>query len=424
MSHSTGADATTGRGENRGKRFAGLAAREVGLLAGTALAGLASMAPAALAQEWTGTTSSDYTVGTNWNGGTVPNSTSADITFGAGASTTDVSLAQPNSSGLYFARSINFNDANSAYTISLSNTAYLSISGGVNNTSSVTQNFDITGVGGAASYLVFNNSNAGSNVTYTVNTDGLIQFNSSTANPASGANATFVLNGGAIALSGSGTLALGDVSGSGVLSYYGNPSGSNGTIQLGGLNKDATLNAQIQEQTGTLTIEKVGTGTLTLTGPSTYSGGTILSGGTLLAGNDSVLGTGGLTMAAGTTFGASGNHTLSNTVTMSAGTNNFDTSKGNLTLSSSIGETGGAATLAKFGSGTLTLNGANSYTGGTSLYGGTGGVAGTVIGALLTGVLMNGLVILNVSPYTQQELVGVIIVAAVAFDYFIKRQSR
>ncbi len=62
--------------------------------------------------------------------------------------------------------------------------------------------------------------------------------------------------------------------------------------------------------------------------------------------------------------------------------------------------------------------------GGTSLYGGTGGVAGTVIGALLTGVLMNGLVILNVSPYTQQELVGVIIVAAVAFDYFIKRQSR
>ncbi|MDW6023229.1 ABC transporter permease [Mesorhizobium sp. BAC0120] len=62
--------------------------------------------------------------------------------------------------------------------------------------------------------------------------------------------------------------------------------------------------------------------------------------------------------------------------------------------------------------------------GGTSLYGGTGGVAGTVIGALLTGVLLNGLVILNVSPYTQQILVGLIIVAAVAFDHFIKRRSR
>lgn len=62
--------------------------------------------------------------------------------------------------------------------------------------------------------------------------------------------------------------------------------------------------------------------------------------------------------------------------------------------------------------------------GGTSLYGGTGGVAGTVVGALLTGVLLNGLVILNVSPYTQQILVGLIIVAAVAFDHFIKRRSR
>lgn len=62
--------------------------------------------------------------------------------------------------------------------------------------------------------------------------------------------------------------------------------------------------------------------------------------------------------------------------------------------------------------------------GGTSLYGGTGGVVGTVIGALLIGVLLNGLVILNVSPYTQQVLVGLIIVAAVAFDHFIKKQSR
>lgn len=62
--------------------------------------------------------------------------------------------------------------------------------------------------------------------------------------------------------------------------------------------------------------------------------------------------------------------------------------------------------------------------GGTSLQGGIGGVAGTVIGALLTGVLLNGLVILNVSPYTQQILVGLIIIAAVAFDHFTKRQSR
>lgn len=57
--------------------------------------------------------------------------------------------------------------------------------------------------------------------------------------------------------------------------------------------------------------------------------------------------------------------------------------------------------------------------GGTSVYGGTGGVACTVIGALL-----NGLVILNASPCPRQVLVGSIIVAAVVFDHFINKQSR
>ncbi|CNI06734.1 sugar transport system permease [Yersinia massiliensis] len=62
--------------------------------------------------------------------------------------------------------------------------------------------------------------------------------------------------------------------------------------------------------------------------------------------------------------------------------------------------------------------------GGTSLYGGTGSIWGTVIGTLLIGVLLNGLVILNISPYIQQLLIGIIIVAAVTFDIFIKRQKR
>ncbi|WP_249215904.1 ABC transporter permease [Citrobacter sp. JGM124] len=62
--------------------------------------------------------------------------------------------------------------------------------------------------------------------------------------------------------------------------------------------------------------------------------------------------------------------------------------------------------------------------GGTSLYGGTGSIWGTVIGTLLIGVLLNGLVILNISPYIQQLLIGFIIVAAVTFDILIKRQKR
>jgi inositol transport system permease protein len=58
--------------------------------------------------------------------------------------------------------------------------------------------------------------------------------------------------------------------------------------------------------------------------------------------------------------------------------------------------------------------------GGTSLAGGRGGVGGTIIGALLIGVLTNGLVIMHVSSYWQQVVIGLIIVAAVAFDMYAK----
>ena len=58
--------------------------------------------------------------------------------------------------------------------------------------------------------------------------------------------------------------------------------------------------------------------------------------------------------------------------------------------------------------------------GGTSLAGGRGGVGGTIIGALLIGVLTNGLVIMHVSSYWQQVVIGLIIVAAVAFDTYAK----
>jgi ribose/xylose/arabinose/galactoside ABC-type transport system permease subunit len=62
--------------------------------------------------------------------------------------------------------------------------------------------------------------------------------------------------------------------------------------------------------------------------------------------------------------------------------------------------------------------------GGTSLFGGSGTVFGTVIGSLLIGVLLNGLVLMNVSPYIQQMIIGVIIVLAVAFDTFAKSRRR
>lgn len=54
--------------------------------------------------------------------------------------------------------------------------------------------------------------------------------------------------------------------------------------------------------------------------------------------------------------------------------------------------------------------------GGTSLSGGVGGVGGTLLGALLMGVINNGLDLLNVSSYYQQIVKGAIIVGAVWMD--------
>jgi len=62
--------------------------------------------------------------------------------------------------------------------------------------------------------------------------------------------------------------------------------------------------------------------------------------------------------------------------------------------------------------------------GGTSLFGGSGTIFGTVIGTVLIGVLLNGLQLNNVSSYIQQIIIGLIIVLAVAFDTFAKSRRR
>jgi inositol transport system permease protein len=54
--------------------------------------------------------------------------------------------------------------------------------------------------------------------------------------------------------------------------------------------------------------------------------------------------------------------------------------------------------------------------GGTSLSGGVGGIGGTILGALLMGVINNGLDLLNVSSYYQQIVKGIIVIGAVWLD--------
>ncbi len=58
--------------------------------------------------------------------------------------------------------------------------------------------------------------------------------------------------------------------------------------------------------------------------------------------------------------------------------------------------------------------------GGTSLFGGVGGIGGTVIGMLIMGTLNNGLSLLGVTSYLQQVIKGTVFILAVLLDLIVK----
>jgi ribose transport system permease protein len=61
--------------------------------------------------------------------------------------------------------------------------------------------------------------------------------------------------------------------------------------------------------------------------------------------------------------------------------------------------------------------------GGASLSGGVGSIGGTAVGVLIIGFLRNGLNLLQVSPFVQQVVIGVVIAVAVAADTMRNRKG-
>ncbi len=61
--------------------------------------------------------------------------------------------------------------------------------------------------------------------------------------------------------------------------------------------------------------------------------------------------------------------------------------------------------------------------GGTSLAGGEGTIIGTLFGALIMGILRNGLILIGVSPFWQTLMIGLIIIGAVTTDIWLKRKG-
>ncbi|EDQ2562737.1 hypothetical protein ZX68_004893, partial [Salmonella enterica subsp. enterica] len=144
---------------------------------------------------------------------------------------------------------------------------------------------------------------------------------------------------------------------SGANSYSGGTLISDGTLVASNVEAlgtgDVTDNATLELNTGGTfdnvisgsgQVVKSGDDTLTLSGSNTYTGGTLISDGTLVATSVDALGTGDVTDNAVLELNTGGDFT-----------NNIS----------------GSGQVVKSGDETLTLSGANSYTGGTTISGGT-----------------------------------------------------
>ena len=135
-------------------------------------------------------------------------------------------------------------------------------------------------------------------------------------------------------------------------------------LTTGALNTDTEVSGVISGVGGSLV--KVGTGALTLSGANTHTGGATLRQGRLNVGHSQALGTGTLSMDDDTTLGFSaGGLTIANTIKLT-GNNDpvIDTGAFSGALSGAIS---GGGFITKQGTGTLTLSGANTYTGATNV---------------------------------------------------------
>ncbi len=343
-----GTSALQGVPAGRGSRRLMLPMAALGLFA------LAAPAPAADIL-WNGSAGSIWSNALNWTPNTVPNTGGDRAVFGAGGPTTI------NSNSTIIVGGMLFQAGAQSFTINLN--SGMSIADNVVNSSGINQTIAIA----AGQFLFMAGSAAsGANVTYDVS-GALELLDSST-----GGNSSFI-NRGQINIDDpfARTITMGALSGAAgtVLRSF---SSADITLAIGSLNTSTTYGGTIVREAGAglFVLDKVGTGTLTLTGNSTVTSVTI-SGGTLQLGD-------------GGTSGSLGSVAVTNNATLTV--NRADTVRLDGVIS-------GTGALIHAGSGTLFLQAANTYSGTTTinssdLFVGNGS-ASALAGSLGTGAVVN-----------------------------------
>jgi len=309
---------------------------------------------------WNGTTA-DYNTGTNWNPNAVPGS-SDTATFDNTAANQSVTFSSsPTSVGGW-----TFSSGIYDFTIGSGQHLTFNNAGIINNGAINIDSTAITNNGRLDFYGSSTASSGNFTTVITTNSGGTTYI----GDTASGGNARFYTYGtGALDISGltnSGTT-VGLITGTGDI-FLGSKNltfaGTSLTASFSGVIQDGGIGGGTG---GSLTKDGINS-ILTLSGTNTYTGGTTINGGTVVIGNDSAFGTGDVTMASGANIYIAGDYTVANNFGLT-GSATFNISNGNSGILSGIfsdsGVTPGA--LQKFGAGTLTLTGNNSYTGGTTL---------------------------------------------------------
>lgn len=317
------------------------------LLASTILISAATVNAANTENDYSGASTGNVLTTTNWSLGHVP-TVSEDATFPSAAAT-----------GI---RTLSGNNGITVGSIDVLNTNTITIRNGTNGTTST-----IT-LGGAG--------NLGNGVSGTA-ADLLYAVTSGTLNLNTGAGATALMN-----------VVLGQ-------------SGNFDSVGTGLIN----VATAISDGGNNFAINKTGTGVLTLGGANTFGGGLTISGGTVNLNTATAPGTGTLTINGGTIQNASGAAiTLSNnnaqtwggdfSIAVGSGTNALNFGTGAITMTGSrvitvngatntatiggaISDGGNSYSLTKGtgGAGVLFLTGNSTYSGGTTIGGGTISVA-------------------------------------------------